>query len=265
MKCCTKCSTLKPHSEFYPRKSRAKHGDGMAGQTVPQCKDCSRAGARARQSIIGLDPDEAERRRLKAKTRTPEYRQKLRAAERARAGKAYRTIECVKAEAERVTIAKAALKRMMAQIAEGKPAVSKMTPEQAKQAKAEKWRDRYHNDPEFALQQRIRSGLRRKRQGIRLDNVIRDAIARNGKSPKVQAVLGYTIAELRRHIERQFTKGMNWDAFCEGQIHIDHIRPMMSFDLSKVEGIREAWQMANLRPLWAHDNLSKGSKRILLI
>jgi hypothetical protein len=69
----------------------------------------------------------------------------------------------------------------------------------------------------------------------------------------------YDIADLRAHLERQFTKGMSWDAFLRGEIHIDHIRPLASFaytDASDPQFLA-CWGLPNLRPLWAPDNHRK--------
>jgi hypothetical protein len=78
-------------------------------------------------------------------------------------------------------------------------------------------------------------------------------------------MLGYPVADLMRHLERQFLKGMNWCAFSRGQIHIDHIMPLASFDLSDESEWQAAWRLTNLRPLWASDNIRKGSKVVSLI
>lgn len=73
-------------------------------------------------------------------------------------------------------------------------------------------------------------------------------------------LLGYTEAELRTHLERQFTKGMTWDNY--GQWHIDHIIPLSSFTVAGPDcpELRRAWALTNLRPLWAEENLAKGAK-----
>ncbi len=60
------------------------------------------------------------------------------------------------------------------------------------------------------------------------------------------------------HIESMFEPGMSWDNW--GEWHIDHIRPLASFDLENAERLAEACHYTNLRPLWKVDNLRKGAK-----
>lgn len=70
--------------------------------------------------------------------------------------------------------------------------------------------------------------------------------------------LGYTSAEFKLHIERQFLRGMSWKNRSEW--HIDHIIPLSAFDLTSEESRRAANSLANLRPMWAKDNMSKSDK-----
>jgi hypothetical protein len=51
---------------------------------------------------------------------------------------------------------------------------------------------------------------------------------------------------------------MNWEN--QGEWHIDHILPCASFDLTKEEEQRKCFHYTNLQPLWAKDNMIKGSK-----
>jgi hypothetical protein len=91
-------------------------------------------------------------------------------------------------------------------------------------------------------------------------NRIRTLI-RGGKQRKSTfAIVGYTFDELKAHIQRQFTNGMSWDNY--GEWHIDHIRPLSSFDITSYESedFKVAWSLPNLRPLWAKDNISKGPR-----
>lgn len=78
-------------------------------------------------------------------------------------------------------------------------------------------------------------------------------------------MLGYSVAELREHIERSFGKGMTWDHFIAGEIHIDHIIPLSQFNMEDDGEVRRAFAMTNLRPMWARDNISKGSKVLTLL
>ena len=75
-----------------------------------------------------------------------------------------------------------------------------------------------------------------------------------------EALLGYSINELRTHLERQFLKGMSWENM--GEWHIDHIVPLSSFTITGPDDpeLRRAWALPNLRPLWAKDNIRKGAK-----
>ena len=130
---------------------------------------------------------------------------------------------------------------------------------------AEKFRLRYALDSEFNIKQRLRAAMRRKRQGYKMGDLIRGALNRGGTSAKFEDFVGYSTQQLKNHLEAQFTKDMNWERFRLGEIHIDHIVPVSSFDLSDPDELKSAWAITNLRPLWAKDNLIKSSKRIYLI
>lgn len=78
------------------------------------------------------------------------------------------------------------------------------------------------------------------------------------KGTKTQDLVGCSFSDLRGHIQSQFQPGMTWDNY--GQWHIDHIRPCASFDLTDPEQQRACFNFKNLQPLWAADNLRKGTK-----
>lgn len=106
-------------------------------------------------------------------------------------------------------------------------------------------RERYQNNPHRRLAVLLRTRLNLAiRNGQKGGSAVRD--------------LGCTVAELKLHLEAQFVEGMNWDT--HGIWHIDHIKPLASFDLTDRDQFLQACHYTNLQPLWAEDNLSKGDK-----
>tara|TARA_R110002051_G_scaffold304951_2_gene374572 strand:+ start:133 stop:714 length:582 start_codon:yes stop_codon:yes gene_type:complete len=78
------------------------------------------------------------------------------------------------------------------------------------------------------------------------------------KKSRTFEILGISYEEFSLYMERQFVKGMSWDN--HGEWHIDHIIPLASA-ITEADVIRLNYY-TNLQPLWAKDNLSKGSKII---
>lgn len=78
------------------------------------------------------------------------------------------------------------------------------------------------------------------------------------KNSKTTEMLGSEWLSVKIHIENQFTKDMNWDNY--GEWHIDHIIPL-AYAKTKEEIIKLC-HYTNLQPLWAVDNMKKGSKII---
>jgi len=84
------------------------------------------------------------------------------------------------------------------------------------------------------------------------------ALKRKTKSKKTMELIGTSIENLWIHLEKSFKPGMTRENY--GKWHIDHIRPCSSFDLSKPEEQSICFHYSNLSPLWAEENLKKGSK-----
>lgn len=78
------------------------------------------------------------------------------------------------------------------------------------------------------------------------------------KKSKTFDYIQCTPLELKSYLESKFTEGMSWDNY--GKWHVDHIRPLSSFDFSVEENLYAAWHYSNLQPLWAEDNLKKGNR-----
>jgi hypothetical protein len=88
---------------------------------------------------------------------------------------------------------------------------------------------------------------------------LRRAIVREQKGGSAILELGCDLDHLVKHLERQFKPGMTWNNYGK-KWHIDHIRPLSSFDLTDREQLLEACNYKNLQPLWAKDNLVKQDK-----
>jgi hypothetical protein len=75
-------------------------------------------------------------------------------------------------------------------------------------------------------------------------------------------LLGCNISEAKEHLEKQFKEGMIWENHGTHGWHIDHIIPCASFDLTYPEQQKKCFHYTNLQPLWAKENMSKGSNII---
>ena len=71
-------------------------------------------------------------------------------------------------------------------------------------------------------------------------------------------LVGCSHAQFRDHIAMQFEPGMSWDNY--GLWHVDHIKPLSSFDWESPNVKLMACHYSNLQPLWAANNLAKGDK-----
>lgn len=87
---------------------------------------------------------------------------------------------------------------------------------------------------------------------------LRKALKYNLKTGSAVRELGCSVEELYNHLELSFTQGMSWDNW--GEWHIDHVKPLASFDLTDIKQFKQAVHYTNLQPLWAIDNLRKGAR-----
>jgi hypothetical protein len=112
---------------------------------------------------------------------------------------------------------------------------------------------RRKEDLDFRLRQALRSRLS-------------VAVRGNFKSGSAVRDLGCTIPELRVWLEAKFYprpetgEVMSWSNYGRHGWHVDHKRPLVSFDLTDREQLLEACNFKNLQPLWGEDNISKGGR-----
>jgi len=84
------------------------------------------------------------------------------------------------------------------------------------------------------------------------------ALKSNAVNSVIATDIGCSIGKARKHLESLFQTGMTWDNWGRHGWHIDHIRPLSSFNLTIPKQFKEAVHYTNMQPLWAYQNLEKG-------
>lgn len=115
------------------------------------------------------------------------------------------------------------------------------------------------------IKNRILKQKYRKNPIFRLENALRQRIysaikGKTKKSESTKALLGCTFEFFKEYIENQFIEEMSWENYGVFGWHIDHIKPLVIFDLSDPEQQKECFHYSNMRPLWAKENLSRQSE-----
>ena len=106
--------------------------------------------------------------------------------------------------------------------------------------------ERRKTDPVYKIKYYLRTRLYKIiKNKIKVGSFIRD--------------LGCTVDFFVSYIAEKFVDGMSWDNRSEW--HLDHIRPLASFsNLADRSQFLIAFHYTNYQPLWAADNLAKGSQ-----
>jgi len=106
-------------------------------------------------------------------------------------------------------------------------------------------RNRRRRDPHYRFVCSLRAQCNRVVKQLALGNKPTNTFRWVGCSPE----------KLKEHFESLFSEGMCWENY--GHWHIDHVRPVCSFQPDEWESINH---YTNLQPLWANDNIQKGGK-----
>jgi hypothetical protein len=98
------------------------------------------------------------------------------------------------------------------------------------------------------------------RINLLISNHIRQSLHGSKRHIHWETLVGYTIKDLMKHLERKFKLGMTWENY--GKWHIDHIMPKSVFKYESPDDIdfKRCWSLNNLQPLWSWENESKGAK-----
>lgn len=128
-----------------------------------------------------------------------------------------------------------------------------------------KWGKDYRSNPEVRQHRREYDKDRYDTNPvIRLNSVMRSSIYRslNGNKDNMswKKLVGYTLQELKIHLELKFKDDMTWEN-AGSYWHIDHIVPVYLFNIQSYhdEAFKKCWSLQNLQPLLAEDNLRKNN------
>ena len=119
-----------------------------------------------------------------------------------------------------------------------------------KDSRREYYGRRRAEDIQYVLSRRLRERIR---------SALKYLLSGTGdKCHRTTELLGCTIAEFKVYLESKFLPGMKWEV--KEKIHIDHIKPVSSFDLTDERQRFECFHYSNLQPLWDVDNRAKSNK-----
>ncbi|MGR9056074.1 hypothetical protein ACU8NH_09210 [Rhizobium leguminosarum] len=228
-KTCTECRIVKSRSGFY----LAKNGSFGVGSV---CRECQALKAR----------EWAVKNKDRKLITDAEYRSNNRETAR------LRTLEWSKNNPEKRRLQEASRPpRDSAKEAARKARWAKSNPEKALSIKRRKDAKRF-STPSGRLKNAISAGVWR--------GLIKGAKA--GK--RTFEILGYTVDDLKSHLEKLFQPGMTWDNYGKAGWEVDHIVPVSSFTYETPDcpGFKSAWAISNLQPLWGPDNWAKGARQI---
>lgn len=247
-KTCTKCGMEKGHSEF---QKDSHHPSGLRSH----CKECIRAYKKSYRS------EYAETIKAYAKARYHSDPKRF-----AKENKAWREANPEK-ESSRKKKWREANPEFHAEWQRNNP--TKVKQYQKKYCEQNReirilrgrmWRER-HPDKQREIN-RISNQKRRSTAKGKLEQFVRNgiwkAISRGEKNGrKTMELLGYSIEQLKAHLEKQFWPGMTWENY--GEWHIDHIIPLSAHNYKTPDDVdfKKAWALKNLQPLWAIDNIRK--------
>lgn len=144
----------------------------------------------------------------------------------------------------------------------------KRDPERAKREYRQNRKNRLASDKKH-YQKNKKEILRRKQARLsanpqsRLSRNLRSrittALRRATKGGSAVRDLGCTVPELMVKLEAMFAPGMTWENH-GSKWHVDHVKPLILFDLTVRSEFLKACHFSNLQPLWAEDNLRKGAR-----
>jgi len=96
----------------------------------------------------------------------------------------------------------------------------------------------------------------------RISIIIWDSLKGNKAGRHWESLVGYTLSDLIRRLDKTMPVGYTWQDYLQGKLHIDYIIPISAFNFTRPEHIdfKRCWALNNLRLLPARENIKKGAK-----
>ncbi len=130
----------------------------------------------------------------------------------------------------------------------------------------EKLRAWIKENPEKVRAQQKRAAIKRRsaprgKLNHNISHAIWKSLQGNKRGRRWEALVGYTVEQLKAHLEKQFEPGMTWQNHGR-EWHIDHKIPKAAFNFETAEDIdfKRCWALRNLKPMRATDNIKKKDK-----
>lgn len=221
---CSKCGEIKPLTEFCKQK---ENKDGFRGS----CKVCCN---KYKREYYKKNPGKIKKINEKWAKNNPEKVKEYEKYKR-KYIKKYR-------------------KNNSEKVKKSKEKWIKNNPDKVKKYRKKRYK-RLSKIPSYKINNAISKGIRKSLKGNK-----------NGRH--WETLVGYTLEDLKQHLEKQFEDWMNWNNHGvysyggERKWHIDHIKPMSSFNFETPEDkeIKECWALENLQPLEAVENIKKSNR-----
>jgi len=233
IKVCTKCGEAKPLGDFDRNKNCLLGRSGRCKICTKICREATKEAQKARHKAWYA------KNREKRIEQTKEY-QKANPEMRKRAAlKWHRT---------HPEASKAANAKFYQDNPQYSTLWKRAHPERAAATKR-RFRERNKDNAKMRIDSAVSRGIR---------TSLNDNGTKGGR--RWETLVGYTIAELMGHLERQFQPGMTWGNY--GDWHIDHRIPLSvhNYESPDHSDFHRAWALTNLQPLWALDNIKKSAK-----
>lgn len=244
---CSLCNEDKPITDFYRTKT--------TGKLSSRCKECIRVVQKSkyhsdqnyRNRVISTNKKSVEKNKDKKRVRDKAYQSRAEIRERRnkRIRERYQTKGITENRKQYLSNYMTTYNKEYKNRSEVKEKLIKYRKTEKYKSLKRAYHRRHKNDPKYKIRKSMSRNMWKSLKGK--------------KDGSWTRLVDYSVEELMKHLESKFVLDMNWNNY--GKWHIDHIQPVDSFNITsyKCEDFKKCWDLSNLQPLWAADNLKKSN------